>query len=119
MTPDEIKAARALIAAATPPPWGSSGDMVSTPSVEDFLKYLADKRVVEGRRIAICGNPAYFTPEQSAANAAFVAAARLGWPAALDEIERLRHVVECVTAAALNVREALDDLDSELRGEEA
>lgn len=78
MTPDDIAADRAVIAAATPGPWKhEDGTDVRTPLVDG------------PHRPGVAGFPA---PIRIGSNqdAAFVARARTRWPAALDEVERLR-----------------------------
>ena|SRR3990167_2176530 len=94
MTPDEIKAARALIVAATPPPWGAKGDSVVCPSDEERDRRIEAGEPVHCCVVAYCDNEDHLTPTQAAANAAFIAAARTLLPDALDEIERLRSLVE-------------------------
>lgn len=82
MTPDELAADRAVIAGATPGPWTvapwdsprewEAGWQIDAPGVDDCIVEAG-----HGREGSIC-------------DAAFIAAARTRWPAALDEIEQLR-----------------------------
>lgn len=76
MTSDEIKRAREIIEAATPGEWwipGGDGDSVWTKIGEDE-GYVAST----------------YTDANAHSDAQFIAAARTGWPAALDEVERLK-----------------------------
>jgi hypothetical protein len=85
MTPEEIARQRAVIAAATEGPWevcpwdmyifGPKGQMV------------ADSADVYEETIRLRGYGARLPME---ANGAFIAEARTAWPAALDEVERLK-----------------------------
>lgn len=74
MTPDETKAARALCEAATRGPWIVERDADACEAVHGAGGVITC--IVEDPR--------------DKADAAFIAAARTGWPAALDEIKRLR-----------------------------
>lgn len=78
MTPAELAAARALGEAAAPPPWKSSETMA-----DEAVVYVDDPDVAHA---AIVLFQADWGTE---ADAAFIAAARTGWPAALDRVEEL------------------------------
>lgn len=80
MTHEEIQAARAVINAATPGSWKVFGER---PDCADLY--------IPG---AIAHN---FRPKE---NAVFIAAARTGWPQALDEIERLSACLDVAREAA-------------------
>lgn len=81
MTPDEIAADRAVIDAATGGEWSTYG-----------YEVRADFPDGDGCRVA--GYVEEF-------DAAFIAAARTGWPRALDEVERLQEYVSRARAAFL------------------
>lgn len=78
MTDDEIARARAIIAAATDGPWETTG---------------AAGQTVLSRGMVIADSQPH--------NARLIAAARTGWPAALDEIERSQARLEAWREAAL------------------
>lgn len=74
MTPEEIVKARQIINKANRGPWEHDHDIgrIWDVSIKDEHLIIAEQ----------CGQE----------DAAFIAAARTGWPAALDEIERLNRV---------------------------
>ncbi len=87
MSNDEIAKWRAVIANATPGPWESLGPS-NTGAVLVYCDVgfpVASMSVVWNR-----------DPAALLADAAFIAAAREGWPAALDESERLRAQVNAL-----------------------
>lgn len=76
MSPEEIKQAREIIDAATPGPWkhdwGNADVEVSYPNRKEIVTRGED--------------------DNYNANLEFIAAAREGWPKALDEIERFQNL---------------------------
>lgn len=80
MTTDDIAADRAVIAAATPGPW------------RHVMRYSGG----EWRELILC--PGEEIQTSTSSSASFIARARTGWPAALDEVERLRAELAKVTA---------------------
>lgn len=85
MTPLDVEAARALIAAATPGPW-ATGCWHDDNAVGSVVPGIG--------MIAPCGDG-----EQAHADAAFIAAARDGWPAALDALEEAVAVLERIACS--------------------
>jgi len=91
MTPDEIAEARRIIEAATPGPWNaedgfivlSEPELIECPGSGGAMSYTSVVARLHWRG----------TPEWEA-NEKLIAAARTGWPKALDEIERLRAFTE-------------------------
>lgn len=79
MTDDDIKKAREIIDAATPGPWKTLKKVLV---VNEWSEHIGDFH--------------------ASSNAAFIAAAREGWPAALDEVTRLRADLETVQSRAKN-----------------
>lgn len=85
MTDDEFKRDREVIDAATSAPWAvcTAPDTNNKQAVCDhFFEFIARTDVYSIHPDSSCE-----------ANAAFIARARTRWPAALDEIERLRALV--------------------------
>lgn len=84
----DIALVRAVIAAAPPGPWAARNHQMYWSIVDEA-----------GREIAApCREPLRLIAE-------FIAAARTGWPAALDEIERLRSDVEAADTRMVAVLE--------------
>ncbi len=97
MTPVELAVARALCDAASPAPWSDKPEPwpVRNQWFEDRPGHRVESRGTAfafGVAVAVA-----VTPD----DAAFIAAARDGWPAALDEVERLRTVMDAVHFDAL------------------
>ncbi len=95
MMPEELATDRAIIEAATPPPW-LSGSLDGGPAV-----------IPSG--VDEAGWPHLTIYTHSAADAAFIAAARTRWPAALDEIERLRRALASIVNDASDGTAAFAD----------
>jgi len=97
MTPDDIAKARAIIAAATPGPWDTiSGSTVRAVNVEaDLAVPIFDGRapIDWHKKKNITHSVLCRAYADEVNNATFIAAARTGWPAALDEIERLHKLL--------------------------
>lgn len=86
MTPAELAAARAVCEAATPGQW--SDEPEAWPVRNRWLEERPGRGVVSnGTQFALGVAVAVAVTD---ADAAFIAAARTGWPAALDEVERLQ-----------------------------
>lgn len=85
MTDDDIKRDRAIIDAATPGEWTTSVGVYEDPDGDEDLTFARGPMVNRRKFKDVAGWRA-----QGKADAAFVAAARTGWPRALDEVERLR-----------------------------
>jgi hypothetical protein len=94
MTAEEVAQARALIDAAAPGTWEVLG-----PAPSYWIT-----RVSLGLRRYVCG--AFLAEE----DARFVAAARKGWPAALDEVERLEGELRLAEAEAQRLRGLVEAL---------
>lgn len=76
MTPEKIKKARAIIDAATSGPWE-----------HDWENAGVEVPYPNRKEIVIRGEDDNYN-----SNLEFIAAARIGWPRALDEIERLQEI---------------------------
>lgn len=91
MTNEEIARLRALCEKATPGPWKQSWMWVDKHS----MPMCVEQDDGSGDGPAVCRVDEY--DERGPADAEFIAAARTALPAALDEIERMRGVLERIS----------------------
>ncbi len=107
MTLPMTRAAREVCEAATPGPWIQGG-----PECPAFV--LDD----EGEQICSTADPTLYPYASVGANATFIAAAREGWPAALDRIEELEAQAERLRGyhaeAVLSGGRIIDERDAAL-----
>lgn len=115
MTDDDIKNLRALCEKAAPGPWGQAGtaekpypSVSSADRMRGYQVHSMDHLIDRPER--------QFMWEQWNHDAAFIAAARSAVPALLDEVERLRALVESARSdALLDAANALaDEADPDL-----
>ncbi len=97
MSPEEIENALKLCDQATAAPWSHSPYSVKDAN-ENYLANVNDSEYVE--------NP------NAINDAAFIAAAREGWPKALNEITRLKKQMEC-----MEVKHQFDMVPEEIIGD--
>ena len=83
---------QALCDAATPGEWVADGTIVRFPSSERIIDAIKNRREIQCVKICDCTNEIYIG-DDAISNAAFIAAARSGLPAALREIERLHAIL--------------------------
>jgi len=90
---------REIIGAATPGPWRRQNCLV------------AGRGAFAGQVIADCG---HFKPIDEA-NAIYITESRVGWPAALDEIDRLNATIADMQGDLESMGRVVDDKDHEIR----
>lgn len=109
LTDAELDAIEQRANAATPPEWGASGDMVTSPSAaETTRRVFAGEVPFTSRRIAITTNDTYLTPEECASNAAFIAHAR-------QDVPRLTAAVRKLQADVARLTAVIETRDAEIR----
>jgi hypothetical protein len=89
MTPADIKAARAVIEAATPGPWVHCD--LDTKIAGPYNRVCESP---SGSSDVFAERKHHIDCDSDADNMKFIAAARTGWPEALDEVERLQNLLE-------------------------
>lgn len=113
LTDEELKAARALVEAATPGEWNvQEWRHWADPSKRNFtVQYTATDRFNEGAKFALATVELYGYSETGSteANAAFIAASRTLVPKLLDEVERLQACLKGYRPFAMRAADVLAD----------
>lgn len=90
---DEIREDRRVIEAAAGGPWETKTIRMGDRVTVDAL-VIAPNAASFRDQVADCYDNTAASDSECEANAAFIARARTRWPAALDEVDRLRQMVD-------------------------